>query len=104
MDFFLKLFTPYAVLLRTYDKVIKQAIDHFKRALGAVANQVKFVEAWAPHVLDAEGVIIATSWPDYAALVNMDLSGKILFDARRMFKPEQVNGARYLTIGRRIAA
>jgi len=49
-------------------------------------------------------VIIATSWPDYGALVNIDLSGKILFDARRMFTPEQFNGARYLTIGRRIAA
>ena len=79
------------------------AIDHFKRALGIVANQVEFVEAWEPHVLDAEIVIVATSWPAYAALADMDLSGKILFDARRMFTPEQASGARYLTIGRRIA-
>ncbi len=94
-------------LVRDGAKVIAHdpvATDHFRRALGAVANQVEFVAAWEPHVRDAEGVIIATRWPDYAALVNMDLSGKILFDARRMFTPEQVNGARYLTIGRRIAA
>src|SRR5260370_23977360 len=50
------------------------AIAHFKRALGVAADQGEFVKAWEPRVHDAEVVIIATSWPDYKALAEMDLS------------------------------
>jgi len=90
-------------LVRDGAKVIAHdpiATDHFRRALGAVANQVEFVAAWEPHVREAEGVIIATRWPDYATLVNMDLPVKFSSTHGGCSRPTS-NGARYLTIGRR---
>ena len=80
------------------------ATDPFKKAFGPRAQNIEFVEAWEPRVSEADVVIVATRWPDYAPLTGMNLVGKVLFDARRMFKPTDVGGARYLTIGRRIAA
>jgi UDPglucose 6-dehydrogenase/GDP-mannose 6-dehydrogenase len=80
------------------------ATDHFKTEFGPVARDIEFVDAWEPRVPEAEVVIVATRWPDYEAVADMDLAGKVLFDARRMFKPGDGRGARYLTIGRRIAA
>lgn len=79
------------------------AIDHFKKAVGPAGDKVRFVEAWETEVAPADVVIVATKWPDYASLTSQDLSGKLLFDARRMFSPSQVGGAQYLSIGRRIA-
>jgi hypothetical protein len=49
-------------------------------------------------------IIVATGWPEYAELAHMNLTGKILFDARRMFDPSAITSGRYLSIGRRIAA
>ncbi|HTJ57026.1 MAG TPA: UDP-glucose/GDP-mannose dehydrogenase family protein [Devosiaceae bacterium] len=80
------------------------ATVHFRRAAGAMAEAVAFVDAWEPEIAAAEVVIVATRWPDYAGITGMNLSGKTLFDARRMFRPDNVGGAQYLTIGRRIAA
>ena len=80
------------------------ATDHFKRAFGERSDAVRFVGSWEEEVAAAEAVIVATRWPDYAPLSDMDLGGKLLFDARRMFRPDSAGGARYLTIGRRMAA
>ncbi|MBD3574348.1 UDP-glucose/GDP-mannose dehydrogenase family protein [Brevundimonas diminuta] len=79
------------------------AVDHFKKAVGPAGEQVRYVEDWEAEVASAQVVIVATKWPDYAVLTSQDLSGKLLFDARRMFPPAQVGGAQYLSIGRRIA-
>jgi len=79
------------------------ANEPFRKAVGARAKDVAFVDMWEPHVKEADIIVVATRWPDYAPLSDMDLAGKLLFDARRMFKPD-AGGARYLTIGRRIAA
>lgn len=78
------------------------ASEGFAQALGSTAAQVQFVHDWQPAVDQAEIIILATRWPDYEPLIRHDLSGKLLFDARRMFSPEQAAGARYLSIGRRL--
>lgn len=79
------------------------AIDHFKRAVGPVGERVRFVDDWRVEVAGAEIVVVATRWPEYADLTEADLAQKLLFDARRMFSPDRVNGAEYLSIGRRAA-
>jgi UDPglucose 6-dehydrogenase/GDP-mannose 6-dehydrogenase len=78
------------------------AIDNFKRALGHSADKVNFVRDWGNEVAKTSIIVVATKWKDYEALANMDLAGKILLDARRMFTPLDVASATYRTIGRRI--
>jgi UDPglucose 6-dehydrogenase len=79
------------------------ATHNFKRFMGATASKVDFVDDWADHVAAAEVIVVATKWPDYGLLTQMDLAGKVLFDARRMFAPGQAGQARYLSIGQRAA-
>lgn len=77
------------------------AADNFKAVLGESAEEINFVSDWRGEIPQADVIIIATKWPEYAELQRMDLSGKVLFDARRMFSPDEFAEARYLTIGRR---
>ena len=79
------------------------AMDNFKAALGATASSVTFVDEWTEHVAATDIIIVATCWPEYKKVAQLDLTGKVLFDARRMFKPSTVNSGRYLSIGRRLS-
>jgi UDPglucose 6-dehydrogenase/GDP-mannose 6-dehydrogenase len=78
------------------------ASENFKIALGALANKIVFVDDWAREIADADVVIVATKWKQYEALADIDLKGKILFDARRMFTPSGMTNVAYRSIGRRI--
>jgi UDPglucose 6-dehydrogenase len=78
------------------------AIDNFRHALGHTAKDVAFVEDWKGEVPKSAAIVVATKWRDYQALADMDLGGKILLDARRMFSPSAMTNATYRTIGRRI--
>jgi UDPglucose 6-dehydrogenase len=78
------------------------AAGNFRAALGSRAGQTKFVRDWQDSVADAPIVIIATKWDEYRQLPSFDLRGKTVFDARRMFDPDDLPGARYCAIGRRI--
>ncbi|HEX4630507.1 MAG TPA: UDP-glucose/GDP-mannose dehydrogenase family protein [Chthoniobacterales bacterium] len=80
------------------------AIGNFKAALGTSEKSVTFVQDWTSSVATADLIIVATAWPEYRELAQMDLAGKVLFDARRMFEPSAITSGRYLSIGRRIAA
>lgn len=80
------------------------AVDQFKRALGGRAEAIAYVDNWQKTVAGVEVVVLATRWPEYSALSGMDLSGKTVFDARRMLPPAEVIGATYLSIGRSDAA
>lgn len=77
------------------------AVEHFKKAMGEHENLVRYCENWKEEVADAELIIIATKWPEYQRLTSHDLSGKLLFDARRLLSPSDAKGAEYLSIGRR---
>jgi len=79
------------------------AIDNFRDALGRAADTVIFVRSWHDEVAKADVIVVATIWPEYRALADHDLSGKVMFDARRAFLPSQFAGAGYLSIGRRVA-
>ena len=80
------------------------AMDNFKAALGVTEKSVTFVRDWSASVDAADVIIVATAWPEYLELAQMDLTGKVLFDARRMFEPSAIVSARYLSIGWRVAA
>jgi UDPglucose 6-dehydrogenase/GDP-mannose 6-dehydrogenase len=80
------------------------AMDNFKAALDVTAEPVTFVHDWNSSVADADVIIVATAWPEYLQLAQMNLAGKVLFDARRLFEPSAITSGRYLSIGRRIVA
>ena len=79
------------------------ANDNFRAALGTAATRIVFADDWRDHAPLADIVIVATKWDEYRKLATFDLQGKVVFDARRMFAPEDFAGAKYLAIGRRIA-
>jgi UDPglucose 6-dehydrogenase/GDP-mannose 6-dehydrogenase len=79
------------------------AIDRFKAAYGGAVEPVTFVRDWRNSVAGADVIIIATAWAEYRELGEMNLTGKVLFDARRMFDPSTITSGSYLSIGRRIA-
>lgn len=78
------------------------AADNFRRALGATAAQITIVDDWRSELPNTAIIIVATKWREYEALADMDLSGKILLDARRMFSPSKMTSAIYRAIGRRM--
>jgi UDPglucose 6-dehydrogenase len=80
------------------------AAGNFRQAMGASAGAVAFVEDWQAALAEAEVAIVATKWNEYRRLASVDLANTLLFDARRLFAPGEVRTAKYLTIGRRIAA
>jgi hypothetical protein len=50
---------------------------------------------------EANVVVVATRWPEYADVASAELSGKALFDARRMrHAHDRRRRAIYLSIGR----
>jgi UDPglucose 6-dehydrogenase/GDP-mannose 6-dehydrogenase len=59
---------------------------------------------WKSAVSGADAVVVATKWPEYAGLKTLALAGtlkgKVVLDARRMFRPEDF--LNYLAIGRRL--
>jgi UDPglucose 6-dehydrogenase/GDP-mannose 6-dehydrogenase len=79
------------------------AATNFARALAADARLVSLVDGdWQSAVRTSDVIVVATAWNEYRALAELDLTGKVLFDARRMFRPSELAGARYLAIGRRL--
>ena len=79
------------------------AATNFARTLSADARLVSSVDGdWQSAVRTSDVIVVATAWKEYRALAELDLTGKVLFDARRMFRPSELVGARYLAIGRRL--
>jgi UDPglucose 6-dehydrogenase/GDP-mannose 6-dehydrogenase len=77
-----------------------RAAANFQTALGQRSNNVRLVDDWRGHVDRADVIVVATSWPEYRDLAVMDLTGKVLFDGRCMFRPDEVTSGKYLSIGR----
>lgn len=65
-------------LIKGYDP---QAMHHFKKVFPDIAYCTH-----AKQVLDADAVIIATSWDEFKQL---DFSGKLVFDGRRMLEAKK---------------
>jgi UDPglucose 6-dehydrogenase/GDP-mannose 6-dehydrogenase len=79
------------------------ATDNFRRAFGPRAKEIDFHDDWQAKIAAADIVIVATRWPEYRELLQHELAGKIVFDARRFFSREELEGAQYLAIGYRAA-
>ena len=78
------------------------AAANFRRALGDVGQRVTFVEDWRAVAAKSDVIVVATAWEEYRELALLDLTGKVVVDARRLFRPSELVGARYLSIGRRL--
>ena len=65
--------------------------------------KLHYVAAWQKRLGAADGVVVATCWPEYQELAKDSLSSaraeKIIVDARRMFQPGELTPAIYSTIG-----
>ena len=79
------------------------AMENFKTAIGEDSKDIRFVDNWQQAVEKVEIIIVATRWSDYRPLAKLDLGGRILFDARRMFDVDSINGGTYLSIGRQMS-
>jgi UDPglucose 6-dehydrogenase/GDP-mannose 6-dehydrogenase len=66
-------------------------------------RKLHYIPSWQEELGDADGVVVATCWPEYRELAKDALSSarsrKIIVDARRMFRPDELSPAVYLTIG-----
>ena len=79
------------------------ALDNAKRVISS-HKYLKFISDWETELSSIDAIVIATKWGEYKKLsssVYQDvLVGKILLDARRLFKPTDFPQLDYLTIGR----
>jgi len=73
--------------------------QNFCRALGPRASEVTLVEDWRAAATEAQILVVATKWPEYMSLAGLDLAGKTVFDARRMFERDALKCGRYFGIG-----
>ena len=78
------------------------ATENFKKAFGADAGRISFIDSWQDKLKEAEVIVLATRWSTYDELRSCNLAGKTIFDARRMLPPSTVKDSRYLSIGRRV--
>lgn len=77
------------------------AIDNFLREAGPeLRAKLTIAESWEPAVAQAQVVVVATAWPEYRRLAELDLTGKVLIDARRMFAARELSGT-YRSVGYR---
>jgi UDPglucose 6-dehydrogenase/GDP-mannose 6-dehydrogenase len=76
--------------------------ENARRELGG--TRFALTADWRNAIVGADAVVVATKWPEYAALKSPALAdamkGKVLVDPRRMFRPEDF--VNYLAIGRRM--
>ncbi|MDJ0859812.1 MAG: UDP-glucose/GDP-mannose dehydrogenase family protein [Dinoroseobacter sp.] len=77
------------------------ATENFISSFGPRASEITFKEDWQSALEDAEIVILATSWAEYSALSDLAKADQVVFDARRFLQPEEIQKAKYLTIGYR---
>jgi len=75
------------------------AAEPFAKAMGGQADELTFTEDWQAAVVDHEIIVVATRWREYGDLVHLPLSGKMIFDARRMFQRADLSEAHYVSIG-----
>lgn len=78
------------------------ATENFIRAFADRSDEITFTEDWRAAMAQAEIVVIATRWSDYAAVGENLGPDQILFDARRLVPPTVAMAGTYLTIGRRM--
>jgi UDPglucose 6-dehydrogenase len=88
------------VEIRAYDPV---AMEEGKRILG---NGIVFCEDKYEALIDAEGLVVVTEWPEFRVLnynvLNKLMQEKVIFDGRNIYDPDELleRGFAYYSIGR----
>lgn len=77
------------------------AMGNFQKMIGEQGN-LSYCQDWQSEVQSAEIILIATKWAEYKKLPELGVSGRTVFDARRLLKPESLGNCRYLSIGRNL--
>ena len=75
-----------------------EAKDNFKKVMDKKRIEVFYYDNWQDMVRMSDIIIISTLWDEYRALPDLDLSNKVIFDARHSFTPTQLNCDMYLAI------
>lgn len=78
------------------------AMQKFEVEFGGPSPHLRYIDDWYAEAGNAAVIVLATAWPEYETLKDLNLSNKIVFDARRMFSFDQLPGSTYRTIGRRL--
>ena len=74
------------------------SIDNFKKEIGK-KSKINFSLDWEKEIKLNDVVIILTPWDEYSKIYNLNLSEKIIYDARRFLNMDKINCKKYLTIG-----
>jgi UDPglucose 6-dehydrogenase len=92
--------TREGVKIRAYDPV---AMKEAKKILG---DQIEFCSDKYETLIDAEGLIVVTEWPEFRVLnysmLNKLMQNKVIFDGRNIYDAEELqeHGFSYYSIGR----
>lgn len=78
------------------------ARENFEKVLKEKSDKITFVNNWVKILNTIEIIIIVTPWDEYLELNKIDISDKIIFDARGFFEPSNLKALSYFSIGRRI--
>ena len=92
----------YKCTISAHDPI---AVKNAETKLGKHEN-LNFISNWKSVLGDVDIIIIGTKWNEYKKLnlshYKKQIFGKVLLDARRLFKPSDFPESIYLTIGRNI--
>jgi UDPglucose 6-dehydrogenase len=75
------------------------AIENFKNILGDLRESIFFAQDWVNHFDASDVIVIATNWPEYLKIAELDLNKKVVFDSRRLLNKNDLKGCTYLSIG-----
>ena len=81
------------------------AIENTKKIMNNSKN-IKFIDQWEATLSSVDAIVVVTKWAEYKKLSSSEyqevITGKLLLDARRFFKPTDFPQLDYLTIGRTV--
>lgn len=76
------------------------AISNFRSSYPELNNKINYINEWGDFICEADVILIATNWIEYRGVLDHDLGGKVLFDARQMFSDNEVSKSKnYISIG-----
>ncbi len=75
------------------------ALKNFKKKVGHIFPKIISTSNWKNCIDQNEIIIIATNWDEYRDLMKLNVSRKLIFDCRRLFKPDEIECSQYLTFG-----
>ena len=74
------------------------AMNNFKNQIG-FNSKIRYTKNWEFDIDSSSIIVILTKWKEYEKLNHKDLSGKIIYDARRLLARENLNCEKYMSIG-----